>query len=346
VSQLPNGLETTLFFFGANTRSDPEKTIEKLEEFAAQGGRIVITFHTRTFFGPMGELDEDEKDGKTDAEDEDEDVEDKKCPSGGCGEHEGEVPPWHQRMISIADRWGFSFDRTRPKDCDGSICKMPAAKSAGPDILPAVLPWYSPLFFDEPDENWEVLYSRDKLAVVMERRWEKGSIVLCSDSYLVSNEAMVVERYPRLIAWLVGPSSTVILDEMHLGTMQQIGVMSLIRRYRLEGVLLAVVIVAGLFVWKNANSLTPKRDVVPSEYLPSAGGKDAAAALVNLLRRSVPASTLLSVCEAEWSRSMRIGGKRRERVQAVVDRERALGATERKPVEAYRTICGILKERD
>ena len=337
ISQLPDGQETTLFIFGANTSEDPEEIIEKLETFAAQGGRIVITFYPKAHMikGP---------------EDKEKDAKKKKFPPGGRGdsdeEHEHEKPPWYSKPVSIADRWGFAFETSRLPKAEKTIGEGRARKLAGPEALPAVLSWHSALFFDKADENWEAIYKRDEHAVIIERRWNKGSIVLCSDSYFLSNEAMRNERHPQLIAWLVGPSATVIFDEVHLGTQEKLGVMSLIRRYRLEGVLLVILIVASLFVWKNANSLTPKRDSVSGEYLQSGAGKDSAAALVNLLRRSVPPKALLSVCAEEWGRSTKVKSERQTRIQAVIDREQALPARERKPVEAYRTICGILKERD
>jgi hypothetical protein len=327
ISLLPDGQETTLFIFGANTSEDPEKIIEKLETFAAQGGRIVITFY------PKAHIVEDPEDKEKDGE------KDKK-------KDEHEKPPWYSKPVSIADRWGFAFETSRLPKAEKTIGEDRARKLAGPEALPAVLSWHSALFFDKADENWAAIYRRDKHAVIIERRWNKGSIVLCSDSYFLSNEAMRNERHPQLIAWLVGPSATVIFDEVHLGTQEKLGVMSLIRRYRLEGVLLVILIVASLFVWKNSNSLTPKRDSVSGEYLQSGAGKDSAAALVNLLRRSVPPKALLSVCAEEWGRSTKVKSERQTRIQAVIDREQALPARERKPVEAYRTICGILKERD
>jgi hypothetical protein len=338
ISLLPDGRETTLFILGANTRKDPEKTIEKLETFAAQGGRIVITFYPKAH--PVKPLEDDDEDEKKvpliDRDDPDE--EDKK--------DEKDLPPWYSKPVSIAGRWGFAFETSQLGKSDKRIGEGRARKLAGPDSLPAMLSWYSALFFDNVDKTWDTLYARDKHAVVMERRWVKGSIVLCSDSYFLSNEAMRNERYPELVAWLVGPSSTVIFDEMHLGTIERPGVMSLIRSYRLEGVLVVVLVVAILFAWKNASSLTPKRDSASPEYLQSTGGKDSGAALVNLLRRSISPSSLLSVCAQEWERSAKVKTDRRNRIKAIVDREQTLPARERNPVAAYRTICGILKERD
>jgi hypothetical protein len=41
--------------------------------------------------------------------------------------------------------------------------------------------------------------------------------VLMTDCYCLSNEAMVSDRHPDLLAWLVGTAKTVQFDEAHLG---------------------------------------------------------------------------------------------------------------------------------
>ena len=185
---------------------------------------------------------------------------------------------------------------------------------------------------------------------MMDRSWGKGSIVLCSDSYLVSNEAMQEQRHPELLAWLIGPSSRVIFDETHLGVAERPGVMTLIRRYRLAGVLGALAIVAGLFIWKNGASLVPKRDVREIVDLASPEGHDVTAGLSNLLRRSIAPGQVTAVCVAEWTRSSGqepgISAEKRKRIKEVVQGEQSRPAGRRDPAGAYRMICAILAERD
>jgi len=200
-----------------------------------------------------------------------------------------------------------------------------------------------------PKTAWHSLYSWDGHTVVMERPWGKGTLVLCSDSWFVSNEAMSTDRHPELLAWLIGPVSAVVFDETHLGVEGSPGVMTLVRKYRLDGLIASILLLAGLFVWKNSLSLVPKRDVRGTEAGPAAQGRDSHAGLVNLLRRSIPARQIVSVCAEEWQKSFahdpRATPDIQTRIQTVVQQDSALPLTQRNPVKTYQTICGILAER-
>ncbi len=75
-------------------------------------------------------------------------------------------------------------------------------------------------------------------------------------------------------------------------------------------------------------------------------GKEAAAGLVNLLRRHLAPRDLLRVCFEEWSKSLLQGGSfsiaRVDQAQAVLEAESARARTEQDPVHAYRQICATL----
>lgn len=355
ISRLRDGKDKTLFVFAGNLSEDPEDVIKTLENFAADGGRLVITFFPVTDeLGPLHE-DKSKKDKKTD---EDKKDEAKKGSKDGTGdgdnnddsdeEEEQEKEPWFTKMVSIEERWSFSYAFSLPPGIKKSdLLEVAALKQDGPDGLPPKLSWHSTLYFDTLAEPWKVLYSWEGHAVIIERPWARGTIVLCSDSYFLSNEAMREERYPELLAWLVGPSLTVIFDETHFGIQERQGVMTLARKYRLGGPLVVVVMLSLLFIWKNAVSLVPKQ--ASADLGNSARGRDSTAGLVNLLRRSIPAQEILPVCIEEWRRSSMLDPKstgKQGRIQRVVDREQTLPTGQRNPVKAYRTICAILAERD
>jgi len=50
---------------------------------------------------------------------------------------------------------------------------------------------------------WRTIYSRGTNAVVIERDFGKGSVVIATDSYFVSNESMEQDRHADLLAWLM-----------------------------------------------------------------------------------------------------------------------------------------------
>lgn len=340
-----------LLIAGADLSKDPENVIRALETFVASGGRLVIAFY------PLSEnpdLEEGETPTKSPPV-----AKDKKPAKGKFAPPKPKAPPLEpgeEKMVSIEERWGFAYgfaplpgstacecSDTKPADRDTAM------RQTGPDALPVSLPWHSALFFYKYDPRWQTLYARSSnRPVLIQRPWGRGSLVLVSDSYLFSNEAMRRDRKPEWLSWVIGPATEVIFDEFHLGVEKPSSLMTLLRGYRLDRVILAFALVAGLFVWRNAGSLTPRRD--PAVTDAPDRGRDSSAGLVNLLRRSIPARNLLAVCLQEWRRSgaadLKKPGSRQARVQAIVAREQKLPLTRRDPVAAYRQISKILAEKD
>jgi hypothetical protein len=71
--------------------------------------------------------------------------------------------------------------------------------------LPPDLDWHSGLVFTNLRSECGVsIYTRGTNAVVIERSFGTGSVVMATDSYFVSNEAMAKDRHADLLAWLVG----------------------------------------------------------------------------------------------------------------------------------------------
>jgi hypothetical protein len=116
------------------------------------------------------------------------------------------------------------------------------------------IPRQTALYFD-PSPQWATLSQRD----AVERDFGKGSVVLVADSYFLSNEGLREARDTDLIARLVGPARHVVFDENHFGVAETGSVAKLMRKYRLEGAVLVLVVVAGLFLWRSASSFLPPR---------------------------------------------------------------------------------------
>jgi len=184
--------------------------------------------------------------------------------------------------------------------------------------------------------------------VLIERRFGKGSVVMASDSYFFSNEAMEKDRHADLLAWLIGNNHTIVFDEAHLGVLETSGVAALMRKYRLHGLAAGLLLLAGLFIWKNASSLVPPH--AERERQNYVAGKDSAAGFVNLLRRSIAPRELLPVCFAEWKKTVAPAGKlsaaRLQQAEAAFHAENALPSRDRNPIASYRKICSILGTRN
>jgi hypothetical protein len=186
------------------------------------------------------------------------------------------------------------------------------------------------------------VYFRYKNATVhrLELPFGNGVIVLLANSYPLSNEALAVDRDADLLAWTIGGNRHVIFDEHHLGITESGGIVTLARKYHLEGLAAALLLLLGLFIWKNSTSLLPTREL--SETEDGVEAKDISAGLANLLRRNIPRKQLLRVCLKEWENS-RHGGRYYSPVK--LERVRKLARQEGDAAATYRMMSKILTER-
>ncbi len=244
-------------------------------------------------------------------------------------------------FAEVAKKWGFEFSVVVLKPGE----KPPATTAQLADTsadLEAELPWHSALFFDKLQPAWRTLYTCSGRAVVIERRWGDGSLVLVSDAFLLSNEALGgTARRPRLLAALAGPHRTIVFDEEHHGVSEQQGIVDLGKKYRLHGLAAGLLLVAALFIWKNSVRFLPAYEAEDSSDAPVAG-RESAAGFTSLLRRSIPRGRILEMCVAEWRKSFAHQDRELGRVEAAFASHHALPARQRDPVAGYRHIVRTL----
>jgi hypothetical protein len=250
-------------------------------------------------------------------------------------------------LTSIQELWGVDFAIVNLPPGSNDTYQAVRVTNQTDLPLPYTLDWHSGIVCSNLNAAWHKIYLRGTNPVVVERRFGHGSVVIATDSFFLSNEAMQRDRHADVLAWLVSSGSNVVFDEAHLGVMESSGVAMLMRKYRLHWLAGALVLLAGLFVWKNSVSLIPPHaDEGSEEFI---AGKDAAAGFVNLLRRSIPGRDLLATCFAEWSKASAPTGKystaRLQQADAVFQAEKSACSRDRNPVQAYRNICNVLKAR-
>ncbi|MFZ4681613.1 MAG: DUF4350 domain-containing protein [Terrimicrobiaceae bacterium] len=332
--QLPAGRNTTYLHLAADPgdwRTLPPETIRTVERFLVEGGRLVVMF-------APGDSERDvsrhEREEKKSAEKK-EKTKDSPTPSP--------TPKDKPEKISLTDRWGIDLAIQAPEEATKSSPLQ--VRNVSTLALPAELAWHSAMVMKKPGPGWTTIYSRTGEAVLAERKFGEGSMVIATDSYFVSNEAMLRDRQPGLLAWLIGANHQVIFDEAHLGIMDSPGIAALARKYRLQGVAAALFVLVLLFVWKNSSSLSetiPPRDVTEGVV----AGREASAGFIGLLRRNIPPDAVLESCLAEWNktfdRSKKYSRREKDAVQAIVAEEHARPKRDRDPVSAYRRICAAL----
>jgi hypothetical protein len=339
------GRGRTLVFLGAEIGPDPKTTLDLLDDFVRQGGRIVITFaptrHNAWEDLLLGDTAMLPQPGNT--------AEPAPGDTAEAKKHPGPKSTDKSELADISERWGFGYGfAPLAGGTDGGAAGDTAERVGDGATPPGSLSWHSTLYFTEPAPEWNVIYQRGQWPVLMERPLGRGTLVLASDSYFTSNEALRKEARPALLAWLVGGSGEVIFDETHLGVSEGEGVMVLIRRYRLEWLLAALGLVIGLYAWKNAASLAPKRDFAASATAARLG-RDSSEGLTNLLQRSVAPDRVLMTGYEQWKRAagrgLTVPARKMKKIEAVMAGRSEGKVPPDQAVAAYREVARILKEQ-
>ena len=238
---------------------------------------------------------------------------------------------------AVAMRLGFTFRRLAEKDMKGDTMTAALADPGLP--MEPEISWHSAAYFSDLKPGWNTLYASDGRAVVAERAFGSGTIVIASDSYFLSNEALRRERCPRLLASLAGSAREIVFDEEHHGVTEDANIASLARKYRLHGLVAGALLAVALFIWQSSAPFLPP----PASRLPDPGivrGKSAEEGFINLLRRAVKPSELLAICAAEWKKAFDPEG----RTDKAAHVEKVLNG-ERNPVTAYQTISHVLSQK-
>jgi len=346
LARLSDGRDTTLLWLGAEVSSlrfVPDE-FQRIETFVRSGGRVVISLVpvqdtprvNRFATGRPGV---------------------KRSPRMTTN-----APPLRPgeefadpQTISIRDRWNLIINHA-------SVTKTPEGKMV-PELavlrddsksrfLPESIPVHTAAHFADSDPNWRTLYARvagtNSYPVLIERTMGRGRIVLCADSFHFSNESLRSEREPGLLSWLIGASREVVFEETHLGVSHEPGVAALAREYRLGGIFIALLLLAGLFIWRNSASFMPPYDEhLAQERGELVEGKDSTSGFINLLKRNIPPGDLMKVCLEQWNAHganvRQPSAAKLDAMQKLIDAENSLGPRERNPVRMYRQMASVLK---
>ncbi len=331
LSRLSGASGTVLFLFGMDPHSlsvTRKETLRIIEDIARIGGRVIIAF-APTDNKPLSPSEKinAEKEGKEETEEKNADVDKNK------EEKEG---PYEKEFVDLQKRWLVETAYSNNTD---KVATLVASEKA----LPASLPWHSTLFFKPQDDTWRTVYARGDEPVIIERSYMKGSIVLISDSFMISNEAMKHFRHAGFLAWLCGNHQKIIFDETHLSISRKAGIVSLIRKYGLVPFFMSLIVLALLAVWRQSTGLVPPQK--EDERVAVDTGKDSLTGFTSLLRRNISPHEILTACLSEWKRSFTHGARDLSallpRMEKIIAQDRALPKRKRDPVRTYRALSAL-----
>jgi hypothetical protein len=196
--------------------------------------------------------------------------------------------------------------------------------------------WHSSLYFKDLSRDWTVEYFSGDKPVVISKQMGKGSLLLVSDSWFISNEALKNDRHGAFISFILQDKKTVIFDEFHHGVSKKPGIVYLIKKYNLSAFF--CILGAGwvLIIWKSLFSLTPA-DKGNGE--PSQSETDYSRGFTNLLKKNIAPSGLLSTCISTWKQDSSHGFSKND----ISDQIETIGTSGLDPVQGYREICRLVR---
>jgi hypothetical protein len=187
------------------------------------------------------------------------------------------------------------------------------------------------LLYFAASKDWNVVRVAAGHAILIERAFGKGTLILATDAFPLTNQALMFHRDANLISWYAGPNRRLIFDESHFGVTETGSVAALGRRYHLEPLLAALLLLAVLFIWKNSTLLVPAR----LADRPTASAAQSWGMPHYLLRRAAPPGEVIHVCLDEWRKSLALGPRysddKLHRVEEIAHRNLD-------PVKAYQAI--------
>jgi hypothetical protein len=356
LARLADGRNTALFYLGSSTADARFSTNQYrvFDRFLRTGGRLVLAFLPE-YDPPRSARVRSNLQGPRPA-----------SPATGTNQWAppSSPPPSRRRpgrqsedasLVSIWQRWQAEMAYAAlPRDSirDPYQAVPASRRMAGP--LPERLQVHTALCFQRLDPEWTVIYSRaegtNDWPVVIERQFGNGSLVLAADAYPFSNEALRRERQSQLLTWFIGGRGQVIFEETHLGTRGDPGLVTMARRYRLHGLGLGLILLAGLAIWRSASRFVPPpADELSAESTHQVEGKDSSEGLIHLLRRNIAPVDLLAICVQEWKHSLGVGAKpspaKIAEMEKLIVEHNALEPRRRQPLETYRRFCAILSKR-
>lgn len=219
--------------------------------------------------------------------------------------------------------------------------------------LPKVFPnWYSQFRFKEVKDPWNEVARIEGAPVVVERPYGKGRIVITTDSYFASNEALWKKGDTSFLWWLIGGKTKVVFDETIHGSEESGGIMKLIRRYRLHGFFAGLLVFLILLAWSSGSSLVPGSEELERGLTGSGGavsGEDASSGMVRMLRRSIRPTELLDQCVTLWQESDSRAGAAlspsQKNAMEQVQQKRRSRPKELSLSEAYGKLVQVLRKK-
>jgi hypothetical protein len=362
--------EHTSFFYLGIEAFDSESVstdlLKVFERITSAGGRLVVSFlpvekkpanwRMRKCAEAKEEITDKEKDQHNDPTKKSETPSEPQPAESASDDNQPQrqVPSNRQILLkpeacaSLKDRWGLTI-AFKEKPSDQAVIVSDDLAQTRTSGLPQSISWHTALYFDQLENAWRIIYAADGQAVIVERPYGNGSLVLSADSFFLSNEALRSERHPQLLSWLISEGANIVFEETHFGIFKHPGILSLLKKHRFHGFVFSIIALALLFLWKNSVYFVPPPKIPHIDSVKDVNSnRDSVQGLVSLLRRYIPKRRLLQTCVREWERAFR--SEKRDHTDKLTQIKSALQMMDTQPkksidpVAEYQRISKILSE--
>jgi hypothetical protein len=309
---------------------NPNRWETLLESVSTSGGRLVIAFTASPGDASTPGDAEESHDASFPKDD--------SLVSNKTGNHDDHEPD--------PGLWGLDIALRSRTLTDEQFRNQARRVEPGIDALPDQLVWRSAMYFELGDLAWKTIFTFANQSVVATRSWGQGELVMVADSYLFSNEALRNHRASTFLAWTLQPDRRVVFDEFHHGLSKQPGIAGLVRKYRLHGVVLSLLLITVLLIWRQAVVFVPRSEDDVEAERQIAFGRDAADGWVSLMQQHIAKTELLAVCHQAWQAGGAADRVPEDRAEGVRELIAQYGAAPRQHnlVTVYRSICKLLKQ--
>ncbi|NIP95911.1 MAG: hypothetical protein GWO24_21745, partial [Akkermansiaceae bacterium] len=127
------------------------------------------------------------------AEDTGEKADEKAAEDEGKPEREP-YDPYEKLHVEFYKENGLTLGKKEEWEFGGAGKATLDSEYTGGDELPESIPWHGRYYFKETGPEWRTVYTADGLPVIIEKPVDDGTFVLATDSYLLSNEALLNDR--------------------------------------------------------------------------------------------------------------------------------------------------------
>lgn len=321
--------ETTLLIIGVERKalgSMGLSLVEAIEKAAQEGGRIVLALAPEKGVPLQQGSASSEKEGNGRDVNQ---TEKGPAKAGIPGEYIDLRSRWHVDLGVLPEQNGQA--RLRMGETD----------------LPPLVDWHSAVAFEAKDGDWRTVYSREDAPVVVERTMGAGTVILLSDPFLLTNQAMKEHRYPGLLVWLCGSHKRIVFDETHFGISGSSGIAALLRKEGLTPLFISLVLLVLLAVWRQSAPFVPPTDQPESEAAEQ--GRTYRTGMANVLRQNIRPADLLAACLDEWERSFTRGpgslASLKPEIENTIKEEREQHKKMRSPEHGYNKISALVVAR-